>query len=679
MNENKNKEKDLYINDNDQYPKFLTMVKHHFNSKIKNGSKIFTTDAAGLYETYINNILIEAQQHYSCSACKGFIEKFGNLATISIDGKIASIIWDENAVPEFFKKSVKAMKELVEKANVNGIFISDTHTLGRPVTNEWHHLSVDLPNELINHSRLQTAGQARAEKLEEYRMLSNALQEYSIGTVEKALTLLQSESLYRSERILGVAKWLKELHDTLNTLSHSTQKANIKWLAVGSAPAGFTHVKSSIIGTLLDDIVSGMAIESVARRFEEKMNPSNYMRSQAAPTQGSIEQAEKVIEKLGIANSLQRRYANYEEIYSFLWENRTIQNSSEQKSGVFGHLIPREKTTARKMDLPSTVMTWEKFQRTILPSAENIEALIDNPSRLMALVTASDDTSENILQWDNPFSWYYHGGIDGEIKRRVERAGGRYENNEIRCSLIWEGYTDLDLHCITPRAQHIYYGEKQDKIGGWLDIDMNGGSHRDSSPVENIRWIQNAPEGHYRFYVHNYCERGNGYTPYKVELEVNGKVYIYNGVAGADGYQADVFVFNYVKGQHPTIISHSYSSDDSWSVSANTFVKVNGITNSPNLWGENPVPQSGTHIFFLLDGVKDLSEGKGRGFFNETLKSELREIRRTLEAYTANTPIEEAEKATACGVGYSKDIEWNLTLKVTSNDTTRMIKIDRWD
>ena len=75
----------------------------------------------------------------------------------------------------------------------------------------------------------------------------------------------------------------------------------------------------------------------------------------------------------------------------------------------------------------------------------------------------------------------------------------------------------------------------------------------------------------------------------------------------------------------------------------------------------------------------DASEGKGRGFFNETLKSELRQIRKTLEAYTATTAIEGADNATACGVGYSKDIEWNLTVKVTANNSTRTIKIDRWD
>lgn len=104
---------------------------------------------------------------------------------------------------------------------------------------------------------------------------------------------------------------------------------------------------------------------------------------------------------------------------------------------------------------------------------------------------------------------------------------------------------------MTPKGEHIYYGTKRDGYDGWLDIDMNGGSHRDSLPVENIRWSTNAPYGHYRFYVHNYCERGKGSTPFKVELEVNGKIYSYNGVAGSTSYETDVFTFNYIKDSNP--------------------------------------------------------------------------------------------------------------------------------
>ncbi|MNV79883.1 hypothetical protein D3C71_1734530 [compost metagenome] len=61
------------------------------------------------------------------------------------------------------------------------------------------------------------------------------------------------------------------------------------------------------------------------------------------------------------------------------------------------------------------------------------------------------------------------------------------------------------------------------------------------------------------------------------------------------------------------------------------------------------------------------------------LKSEYHEVRKTLHEFAAITPIEGVEEASACGVGYSKDSEWGLTLRVTTDLSTRLIKIDRFD
>ncbi|MBB6714875.1 hypothetical protein [Clostridium gasigenes] len=61
------------------------------------------------------------------------------------------------------------------------------------------------------------------------------------------------------------------------------------------------------------------------------------------------------------------------------------------------------------------------------------------------------------------------------------------------------------------------------------------------------------------------------------------------------------------------------------------------------------------------------------------LKAELRQIRKTLESYTSESLIEGLDNGSDCGLGYSKDSEWNLILRVTFNNSTRLIKIDRFD
>ncbi|MGG0794784.1 hypothetical protein ABE137_12360 [Brevibacillus laterosporus] len=665
---------------NDNYPQFSEAIKERFASF--NDKPLFTTDAENLFEIFLKNLPENARQHYTCRCCKNFVERFGGLVSIFENGELSSVLWDEEETPKFFLKAVKAMKKIVLASRVKGVFVSSERVLGTPTFGGWEHMSVTLPTEKVHRSMLKTAGQEMAEKKEVFRILVSGLIEYPLEAVNQAVTLLESETLYRSDRVLGVAKFVQELHNKRINAKNSRKRDNITWLAVATAPSGFCHIKSSMIGTLLDDIVSGYSIDVISRRFAEKMNPSNYMRAQSAPTQGNIQQAEKIVEKLGFSESLKRRYATYEEIPQFIWQDKkTVKEEVKKSGGVFGNITPKEKQTVHSniMNLPTTVMTWDKFSRTVLPTAESIEVMVDNPNRLMALVTASDEDAPNILQWDNTFSWYYHGGIDGEIKRRVEDAGGQYENNEIRCSLIWESYTDLDLHAIAPSGESIDYTHKRSRCGGWLDVDANAGSGTTMYPVENIRWANGqARQGRYQFFVHNFAERGNDITPFKVELEVAGKIYTFSD-ALRDKQKVVVFTFDYIKGQAPNITSTSYTSDDAWAIPVNNFVKVKGITNSPNLWGEEKSTHVGHHIFFLLEGAKDKSEGKGRGFFVETLKPELREIRKTLEAYTANTPIEGVEQATACGVGYSRDSEWNLVVKVTANNSTRIIKIDRWD
>ncbi|MGL5149768.1 MAG: hypothetical protein ACRC7N_04230 [Clostridium sp.] len=229
-------------------------------------------------------------------------------------------------------------------------------------------------------------------------------------------------------------------------------------------------------------------------------------------------------------------------------------------------------------------------------------------------------------------------------------------------------------------GKHIYFGDKRSACGGWLDIDMNAGRGHELHPVENIRFANNAPRGHYQFYIHNYCERVAEKTAFKVELEVNGKIYTYKHDGLRDHKQAIAFEFDYMgEGNiNIKIDSQSKSTTEEWNISGD-FVKVKGITNSPNLWGDNPYTKSGNHIFFLLEGCKDKTEGRGRGFFNEMLQPELYEVRKTLEAYTANTKIENLDNASACGIGFSKDNQWNLTLKVRTNNQERIIKIDRFD
>lgn len=141
------------------------------------------------------------------------------------------------------------------------------------------------------------------------------------------------------------------------------------------------------------------------------------------------------------------------------------------------------------------------------------------------------------------------GDIDAEIKKRVEEAGGQYEGVDIRASLLWNNRNDLDLHIITPSGFHLYYGDKRSPCGGWLDVDMNVYGET-TKPVENIRWRKGeAPKGRYRVFVQNYRfhEPSHQATPFKVEIEINGKIEHFEGQTQANkvGASSNVYVYEF--------------------------------------------------------------------------------------------------------------------------------------
>ena len=656
-------EYEITARDSDNYAMFSSMMVAQFENATRTPIQLFVVDTVvSLFDVYLESLPEEGRQHYNCHTCRHFLNHYGNLVTVDGKGNQKSVLWSFDA-PPFFRNAVLQMKSLVESSKIVKVFESSSPDMGTPEVGGWDHLAVTLPSFMIYSNRLKTANQAMAESMEAFRTLNNALEEYSQQTADKAVELLTSDTMYRSETVLPVAKAFQEIKRE----ARGNNRYNQVWRGVFNS--ALVHIKAGMAGSLMDDIKAGLSAQAIKSRFEEKMNPGNYQRAQVAPTQGNVEQAEKIVERLGIVSSLKRRYARFDEIPEFIWKGY----QEKKAPGVFANVaVKQEPVTPVNFDLPATTMTWSKFARTVLPLAKTMEVKLDNPSKFVALVTARDTTAPNILKWDNTFSWYYHGGADADIRQRVESAGGRYANNEIRCSLAWEGVTDLDLHCQAPSPYgHVYYGNKQ----GILDVDANGGHITSYSPVENMRWPV-AVEGRHSFLVRNYCERGTGMTPFKAELEINGMIHSYNGLAHNTGWEEVLFSFDYKRGR-PVSLGNSVSSSASWGIAPGAWGKVKGVTTSPDTWGKS---DEDGQTFFLLEGCKDSAEGKGRGFFNEMLRGDLREIRKTLESYMATATVEGADNADACGVGYSKDGEWNMIVRVTTNSgSVQIVKIDRWD
>ena len=93
--------------------------------------------------------------------------------------------------------------------------------------------------------------------------------------------------------------------------------------------------------------------------------------------------------------------------------------------------------------------------------------------------------------------------FSNELQKRLQREEAK--TGDVQISLMWDNFNDLDLHCVDPTGERIFYGHKASASRGELDVDMNARAPYSGQPVENIYWPTNgAPEGNYQIFVNHY-------------------------------------------------------------------------------------------------------------------------------------------------------------------------------
>jgi hypothetical protein len=318
-------------------------------------------------------------------------------------------MWSATA-PANYVSLVTALRERVENSTVNGVFLAKDAIWGTSRTGTWTHLSAESPSRF--QSALKSPGQAMAVKREHFGTLSRGIAEFDARTVGQATTLLEADALYRTEKVIGPARFLHALHASLAPPIGREKRRNIMWRAVALAPAGFCTPRSGMIGTLLEDLAAGLPLDTVRQRFASKMHPLRYLRPQVAASAGNIRQAEATVEKLGIERSLHRRFARLEEVPT-IWRPAKQEEPAAAGGGVFSHLRARDQQPERVLDMSPVPITWEKFERTVLATALAIHVYTTPLMNLGAFVTATHADAPPILQWDseierNPLSWYIY-------------------------------------------------------------------------------------------------------------------------------------------------------------------------------------------------------------------------------------------------------------------------------
>lgn len=405
--------------DGDEFDDLVAKAQQHFlDAAAAHGGQVFRTTADGgrLYQVYLDAFNDATQrQIHSCHCCRRFFEMFGDLAFVDADGNLVPAVWPE--ADGLYAGPMAAVRKVLNLGKVTGVFLTDrVHWMSDcGSAPQWSHFQISASTLKPYSSRTVSPGQAMAAKREDYSTLMRALDNFKVDAVNLAVQILSGEALYRSEKVLGQAEFLQRLHAIRMFEGRSgNHKTNLLWVEIAKAPDGFCHPTSSMIGTLLEDLAAGKNFADVKRAFDHKMHPARHQRPTAAPSAGTVKQAEEIVAKMGIAPSLQRRQARTDEVQTF-WTPPKARTIEPEGGSVFGHLKTKDSgPDLTKVNLPRQKMTWEKFNRVVLPTAQRIQFYISGEMAPFVGITAPvDSEAPPIIQWDfedqrNPYAWYLY-------------------------------------------------------------------------------------------------------------------------------------------------------------------------------------------------------------------------------------------------------------------------------
>lgn len=660
---------------------FKLAVERKFEEMQKQEMFRVKVDKDQLWDRYLSsfpegtNPIFRERTEHDCQCCKSFIRAVGDVVVIK-DGNLDSL-WDLE-VPEPYKTVASSLAQFIKRHAIDNQFLHPEPSAGVDKNYQqlesgevltWEHFHLKIPR--ANVVRKDMIGTKLSESRSTRDVMMRGLKEITVDALETVIDLIKQNSLYRGEENLAsVTSFLKLKKE----FDQADNQELFCWEKVKTAQS-VARIRGTAIGTLLVDLSEGRELEEAVKSFEVKVAPTNYKRPTALITKAMISKAEKTVQELGFASALERRHAKVSDITinNILFADREARKSM----GVFDELAAAVPESSKKLDKVEEIGI-EVFIHNVLPTASSIELMLENKhtGNLFSLIAPADPNAKTMFKWHNNFSWSYAGEVADSIKERVKSAGGNVEA-DLRCSLSWFNFDDLDLHMIEPGGYRIYYGNRnrQSPCGGTLDVDMNAGGGETRSAVENICYPNKfrMKEGTYKLVVNNFKRRESVDVGFEVEIEFDGVVHTFHYpklVANGTNVTVAEFKYSHKNGLEFTeTLPSAAVAKEVWGLKTQNFHRVSMMMYSPNHWDERATGNK--HYFFILDGCRN--DTTARGFFNEFLTDDLRDHRKVFEVLGSKMKVEDSAEQLS-GLGFSSTKRSSVLCKVKGN-FARTVKI----
>lgn len=676
-------------------------LMEHFNEMVEDVDHLFevAVDKDELWNLYLDsfpsgtNEIYRERRWHDCSCCRQFIKTIGN--AVLIRNNQITTIWDFRTDDTTYQPVLDALSNFIKLHAVSDIYVSKFKKIGtlqnyeeleNGKVKEWSHFYIELPDRFVDRSS-RSEGDIKGSFRDTRNVFKRSLDEITMDAIDTILELINSNTLYKGEEWKGVLGEFKKYKREYDKLTSDVERDNYAWEQSVKAGIAIGRIRNHSIGTLLVNVSEEMDLDTAVKKYEQIVAPANYKRPKAIYTRKMLEDAKKTITELGYLDSLQRRFANLDDITvnNILFSNRDAAKRIVGADDIFGEMEKEVAVNPRKFSKVEEISATD-FIEKVIPTGKEVEVFVENKhdKNFVSMIAPCNKDARTMFKWNNGLSWAYTGNItDSDMKQNVKATGGNVDG-VLRFSIQWNesgnDNSDLDAHCIEPTGNEIYFRNcrkpEMSKLGGQLDIDITQPNSQmpGKASVENITWLDKSQmkPGVYKFFVHQYAARGS--KGFRAEVEFDGEIYSfeYNHPVRGSVQVAEVTMDSNgnftIKGELSG--SSTISSRNIWGVNTNQFVPVSVISYSPNYFDE----QDGIghrHLFFFLKDCVNTEEPNG--YYNEFLKNELAEHKRVFEALGAKCHVEDADDQLS-GIGFSMTKRAELVVKV-KGATERIMKV----
>lgn len=678
---------------------FKETLQKHFEEMTKDVTHLFEVevDKDELWNLYLDsfpdgtNEIYRERRCHDCSCCRHFIKNIGNVVTIK--NGVVHTIWDMELNDGTYSVVAKTLSDYIKSHTVCNVYVSKFRNIGTDFNYEklenrevikWDHFYLELPSKFVDNS-YKSVEEIKGEYRDTKNVFKRSLDEITKDALDVVLELINSNTLYKGEEWKSILTEFRKYKKEYDKLDSDYEKDLFAWENSVKAGIAIGRIRNHSIGALLTNVSEGMELDSAVKKYEQIVAPSNYKRPKPIFTKKMLEDAKKTISNLGYMDSLQRRFANLDDITvnNILFSNRDASRRIANTDDIFGEMEKDIVLNPKKFSKVEEISVRD-FINNVLPTAKDIEVFVENKhnKNFVSLIAPSNPEAKTMFKWNNGLSWAYTGNItDSDLKQKVKAAGGNVDG-VLRFSIQWnedgKDNCDLDAHCKEPDGNEIYYGNdrkpNRSRMGGQLDVDIiepNG-----MVAVENITWndINSMKPGTYKFFVNQYS--GSVKNGFRAEIEFDGEVYSFD-YSCPMRQKENVYVAEVTLHENGSFTikenlsgNCAISSKEVWGVNTNQFIPVSVICYSPNYFDE----QDGIghrHLFFMLKDC--INPEEPNGYYNEFLKNELTAHKKVFEALGSKCHVEDAEDQLS-GIGFSMTKRNDLIVKV-KGATERVMKI----